>query len=282
MRSPSGAANLPGPIPSLSAIWPLMGWHEREITDLFGLNFDGSSRTPSVRACPKACILNCRPSTRIIRRISSCRSNRPTLRSRRSAAQKPTSSYCRSVRCAPTYSNRRNFFSSISAKRSCTITRNCFSNIAGWKSVLKGCQRAQVSCWQSACPESAAVSHALAYCQAVEAAADCVVPARACFFRVLLAEMERLYNHLHYLGHLCHTTTLKVGEAQGKLLEERVKQLNTRAYRQSLPAQHHHGGWLTPRPRTKAVARCGIGSPARRSMLFMPAILKAPTAIWIG
>jgi formate hydrogenlyase subunit 5 len=46
--------------------------------------------------------------------------------------------------------------------------------------------------------------------------------------RVLLAEMERLYNHLHYLGHLCHTTTLKVGEAQGRLLEERAKQLNTR------------------------------------------------------
>jgi Ni,Fe-hydrogenase III large subunit len=40
--------------------------------------------------------------------------------------------------------------------------------------------------------------------------------------------MERVYNHLHYLGHLCHTTTLKVGEAQGKLLEEKVKQLNGR------------------------------------------------------
>jgi len=46
--------------------------------------------------------------------------------------------------------------------------------------------------------------------------------------RLLLAEMERLYNHLHYFGHLCHTTTLKVGEAQGKLLEEKAKQLNTR------------------------------------------------------
>jgi formate hydrogenlyase subunit 5 len=72
------------------------------------------------------------------------------------------------------------------------------------------------------------VAHALAYCQAVEAAANCVVPARARFLRVLLAEMERLYNHLHYLGHLCHTTTLKVGEATGKLLEERAKQLNAR------------------------------------------------------
>ena len=72
------------------------------------------------------------------------------------------------------------------------------------------------------------VAHALAYCQAVEAASNCVVPPRARFLRLLLAEMERLYNHLHYFGHLCHTTTLKVGEAEGKLLEEQAKQLNTR------------------------------------------------------
>ena len=80
------------------------------------------------------------------------------------------------------------------------------------------------------------VAHALAYCQAVEAAADCIVPPRAQFLRVLLAEMERLYNHLHYLGHLCHTTTLKVGEAEGKLLEERAKQLNP-ADRQPFPSK---------------------------------------------
>jgi Ni,Fe-hydrogenase III large subunit len=46
--------------------------------------------------------------------------------------------------------------------------------------------------------------------------------------RSLLAELERLYNHLHYLGHLADTTTLKVGQAQGKLLEERAKQINGR------------------------------------------------------
>jgi formate hydrogenlyase subunit 5 len=55
------------------------------------------------------------------------------------------------------------------------------------------------------------------------------VPPRAQWLRLLLAELERLYNHLHYLGHLCHTTTLKVGEAQGKYLEERAKQINGRA-----------------------------------------------------
>ena len=73
------------------------------------------------------------------------------------------------------------------------------------------------------------VAHALAYCQALEAAAQCPVPPRAAWLRALLAELERLYNHLHYLGHLCHTTTLKVGEAQGKYLEELAKQMNARA-----------------------------------------------------
>jgi formate hydrogenlyase subunit 5 len=70
------------------------------------------------------------------------------------------------------------------------------------------------------------VAHSLAFCQAVEAASQCVIPERARYLRTILAELERLYNHLHYFGHLCHTTTLKVGEAQGKLLEEQCKQLN--------------------------------------------------------
>jgi formate hydrogenlyase subunit 5 len=72
------------------------------------------------------------------------------------------------------------------------------------------------------------VAHTLSYCQAVERACECEVPARALYLRTILAELERLYNHLHYLGHLCHTTTLKVGEAQGKLLAEQCKQINGR------------------------------------------------------
>ena len=72
------------------------------------------------------------------------------------------------------------------------------------------------------------VAHALAYSQAVEGAMGWRAPARARYLRVILAELERLYNHLHYLGHLSKTTTLKVGEAEGHLLEERVKQINGR------------------------------------------------------
>jgi len=72
------------------------------------------------------------------------------------------------------------------------------------------------------------VCHALAYCQAVEAAWGIEVPTRAQLLRVILAELERLYNHFHYFGLLAKTTTLKVASAEGLLLEERVKQLNGR------------------------------------------------------
>jgi formate hydrogenlyase subunit 5 len=71
-------------------------------------------------------------------------------------------------------------------------------------------------------------AHALAYAQAVEAAAGCVVPERARRLRVLFAELERLYNHLYYLGHLADTTTLKVGHAEGVLLAEQAKQINAK------------------------------------------------------
>ena len=72
------------------------------------------------------------------------------------------------------------------------------------------------------------VAHALAYAQAVEAAMGWRAPPRARYLRVVIAELERLYNHLHYLGQLSKTTTLKVGEAQGLWLEEQVKQVNAR------------------------------------------------------
>ncbi len=72
------------------------------------------------------------------------------------------------------------------------------------------------------------VSHGLAYCQAVEAALGIEVPKRAQLLRVVLAELERLYNHFYYFARLAKTTTLKVGAAEGLLLEERVKQINAR------------------------------------------------------
>ncbi|EQD77538.1 NADH dehydrogenase (ubiquinone) 30 kDa subunit, partial [mine drainage metagenome] len=70
------------------------------------------------------------------------------------------------------------------------------------------------------------IAHALAYCQACEAALGWAPPSRAHLIRVILAELERLTNHLHFFAELAKMTTLKVADAQGHWLEERAKQIN--------------------------------------------------------
>ena len=82
---------------------------------------------------------------------------------------------------------------------------------------------------------TASLAHALAYCQAIEDAAQCEPPPRAQAWRCILAELERIYNHQHYFGLLADATTLKVGQAQGRWLEEQTKQLLGRVGGSRLP-----------------------------------------------
>lgn len=72
------------------------------------------------------------------------------------------------------------------------------------------------------------ITHALAYCQAVEDALHIQVSRRAQLLRVVLGELERIYNNLHFFSVLSKTTTLKVGEAFGAILEEEAKRINAK------------------------------------------------------
>lgn len=70
------------------------------------------------------------------------------------------------------------------------------------------------------------VGHALAYCQAVERLAGCNVPARAQYLRVLLLEMERLYNHVADFGMICNDTGFAVAHSHCFRIRERLLRLN--------------------------------------------------------
>lgn len=73
---------------------------------------------------------------------------------------------------------------------------------------------------------TSAFAHSLAFCQAVENLVEVEVPPRARYLRTLLAELERLYNHLGYQADLCQATGLTVAQAQFDILKERVLRLN--------------------------------------------------------
>lgn len=70
------------------------------------------------------------------------------------------------------------------------------------------------------------VGHALAYCQAVEAAAGAEAPERARLLRVVLLELERLYNHVGDVGAIVNDTGFAVGHAHCYRIREQLLRLN--------------------------------------------------------
>jgi Ni,Fe-hydrogenase III large subunit/Ni,Fe-hydrogenase III component G len=72
------------------------------------------------------------------------------------------------------------------------------------------------------------VAHALAYCQAIESLAGVTIPPRAQYLRVVLLELERLYNHIADVGAICTDTGFAVANSHALRLREDLLRLNAR------------------------------------------------------
>ena len=70
------------------------------------------------------------------------------------------------------------------------------------------------------------VTHALAYAEAVERLTATEIPPRAGWVRVLLAELERLYNHTGDLGNMCAGIGFQTGTARLGWLKEQLLRVN--------------------------------------------------------
>ena len=73
-----------------------------------------------------------------------------------------------------------------------------------------------------------AVGHALAFCQALEALAECRVPPRAGWLRLVALELERLYNHVGDVGMILNDTGYAFAHAHCFRLREQLLRLNAR------------------------------------------------------
>lgn len=72
------------------------------------------------------------------------------------------------------------------------------------------------------------VAHALAFCQALESLAGLQIPPRAAYVRVVLLELERLYNHIADVGAICTDTGFAVANAHAMRIREDLLRLNAR------------------------------------------------------
>jgi Ni,Fe-hydrogenase III large subunit len=214
-----------GPVPSLAGVSPLLGWYEREIADLYGVEFRGHPEPyplvlhhgarpvlpPFDPAYPADAALPFAPAEGGLPEIASADVQRLPFGPVR----------------ADVVESAELIFLYV-GEHILHLHPQLFFKHRGMEKRFEGRSLAGGAVLAERVSGVGSFAHALAFCQAVEQAAGCAVPRRARMLRSLLAELERLYNHLHYLGHLAHTTTLKVGEAEGKLLEERAKQINGR------------------------------------------------------
>jgi Ni,Fe-hydrogenase III large subunit/Ni,Fe-hydrogenase III component G len=74
------------------------------------------------------------------------------------------------------------------------------------------------------------VAYAWAYCMALESAWHCDIPARAAWLRALMLERERVANHLGDLGALGNDAALSFGLAQFSRLREDWQRLSKEAF----------------------------------------------------
>ncbi|MBI3963038.1 MAG: NADH-quinone oxidoreductase subunit C [Deinococcus sp.] len=69
-------------------------------------------------------------------------------------------------------------------------------------------------------------SHAIGFCQAVEALSGVEIPPRARHLRTLYLELERLYNHLGDMGNICAGLSYHLGNYLGASSKEALVSLN--------------------------------------------------------
>jgi len=73
-----------------------------------------------------------------------------------------------------------------------------------------------------------AVGHPLAYCQAIEALAGIEPPPRAAHARVILLELERLYNHVTDFGAIANDTGFAIAQTHAARIRELLLRANAR------------------------------------------------------
>jgi Ni,Fe-hydrogenase III large subunit/Ni,Fe-hydrogenase III component G len=75
-----------------------------------------------------------------------------------------------------------------------------------------------------------AVGHALAYAHAIERLTEVEVPARARAIRVVLLELERIYNHIADIGALATDVAFTVPASRAQVLREGLVRLHERVF----------------------------------------------------
>jgi len=100
----------------------------------------------------------------------------------------------------------------------------------GIESLMSGATIEQAARLAGRTSGDSTVAYAFAFAQAVEAARNITVPPRARYLRALMAELERLANHLGDIGAICNDASFTIMHAHCGILRERVLRATDRCF----------------------------------------------------
>ncbi|MCB0213799.1 MAG: NADH-quinone oxidoreductase subunit C, partial [Anaerolineae bacterium] len=92
----------------------------------------------------------------------------------------------------------------------------------GTEKLFEGCSPAEGVKLAERISGDTTIGHTLAYCQALELLAGTPIPDRARYLRVVLLEMERLYNHVADFGAIANDTGFAAAHAHCYRLREQL------------------------------------------------------------
>ncbi len=217
-----------GAVPSLSGLGrgPSVDWHEREARDLFGLTFEDHPRLGRFvlhEDWPEG-VNPMRHAFDAHQPIMHCEADTewepPTIVAAPGAFAMPIGPVF-----ADFAESAQFLLETVGEDVIRTIPR-FFYKYRGVEKIAEGQPVDRVLLLAERFSGTSAFAHGLAFCQAVEAICDTVVPPRALALRTVFAELERLRHHAAVITGICHSTALAVSASQAALIEEELLRLS--------------------------------------------------------
>ncbi len=214
-------------VPSITEPVHAADWHEREVEDLFGIEFEGHPRLGDFILHDDIWKEDVAPMRHGFdpHRVEDGRHENPEWRPRR-VLQDP-GAFAFTV--GPIFSGAEEsvhfLLESVGEDVTRTVPR-LFYKYRGIEKIAEGKSANDVLLLAERFAATTAFSHALAYCQAVESITATLVGDRGNRLRIFFAELERIRHHVGAIEAICESTALAVATAQAGILEEELLRIS--------------------------------------------------------
>ncbi|MGH7973452.1 MAG: NADH-quinone oxidoreductase subunit C, partial [Limisphaerales bacterium] len=208
---------------SLTNALPAANWQEREVQDLFGLKLEGHPN-------PRRCALHDDwPDVYPLRKDFALNSVLPPFSGERHKFRQVEGEGVFQVPVGPVHAGiiePGHFLFSVAGEPVLYLQIRLAYTHKGTEKIFENIPIAHGVRLAESISGDSSFAHSLAFCHAVERAANVEVPARARVLRTVCLELERLYNHISDIGAIATDVAFVVANAHAMRLKERVLRLN--------------------------------------------------------